>query len=295
MVTFYLKIAKDNLCGLCNQLYALTGCIDHFIFLRKNAKECETITIIIHTFLLQIGNHDVCPISEIIDLTLFNLFLSPYNIVLMDGYNYEPTLFKQSPQLYFGGSQNQSVFVCILQHIPFKKNFYECALISYKNLSLHTTAIKINLIHLRCENDVIDSYSHSLGIDRELYIKKVENKYITLIKKYIEKKDLTFVLSSNYNNSVIDFLKNDKYLFKTTPKYYQHREANAIVDLLFSRFCNSTFIGVYESSFSYSLMYRIFRYGSEQQEKSIIFMLNDIEKIESVFHKHTPVFQIQQG
>ena len=73
--TFYLKIAKTNSCGLCNQLYALTGCINYAI-LNKNIN-----IIVVDDFLKEINTHNYCSIREVLNLTILNKFLKNYNFV----------------------------------------------------------------------------------------------------------------------------------------------------------------------------------------------------------------------
>ena len=73
----YLKIAKDNSCGFCNQIYALVGCIDYSIRNKINI-------IIVDNFLKEINKNQYCPLSEIIDINKYNEYLKKYNLSIID-------------------------------------------------------------------------------------------------------------------------------------------------------------------------------------------------------------------
>ena len=68
---------------------------------------------------------------------------------------------------------------------------------------------------------------------------------------------MTIVLSGDFDNNVIKFLQNNNYNFITTPKLYQDRELNAIIDLEIGLLCNHTYIYTFESSFSYTLLHKL--------------------------------------
>ena len=349
--TFLLKIAKDPGCGLCNQLYALTGCIDHAIYY-KNIN-----IIIVDNFLKQINTIDYCPISEIVDMNAFNAYLLQYNIALIDRNYIHPTInsivyensqskkidithdicgkflrnsvlripitdilahdasmllvtyslggipitlryqmingklekevfldfnftdFRGSPQLYYGGSQNPKQFVSILQNMRFNVNFTSMVEALSSPFSNDT---KINVIHLRLEEDAIASFTLQTKITN--YKKVLEDKYIAMIKKYIEPQDLTIILSSEYNNQVIKFLDDENYNYIKTVNVTKYRELNGLIDLIIGEKCTNIMIGVYESSFSYTLMYRLFNNPSFDVYSVIIYM-NDLSKSEQIYHK----------
>lgn len=367
-----LKIAKNNTCGLCNQIYALTGCIDYSIFTKQYT------TIIVDEFLKEINTDNYCPISEIFDITEFNKFLKQYNILLVDKKNvnfeiisihygnenvkvditkdildkyycnnilfisnkihlnsikgdpienYEKNvyfkykiqdniienvypelggylkneiffnfqlssnMFTESPQLYFGGSRNPELFVNIIKNIKFKNYYFETT--KYLLEKPFLTNQKINFIHLRLEKDCINHFSKETRLTPEAFEFYLEHKYIETIQKYIQKTDMTIVISSDYNNGVVNYLKNNNYCFQTTKKPYKYRELNAITDLLLSEYCNNIFIGVYESSYSYTCMYRIFEKQSEAL--SVIITMNNLVKQPSIFTKKSSIYDIQHG
>jgi hypothetical protein len=97
--TFLLKIAKDPGCGLCNQLYALVGCIDHAIY-NKNMN-----IIIVDNFLKQINSNYYCPLSEILDMNAFNAYLLRYNIALIDRNYIHPAI----NSIVYHNSQNKKM------------------------------------------------------------------------------------------------------------------------------------------------------------------------------------------
>jgi len=323
---YFLKIAQDNGCGLCNQLYSLTGCIDHSNFY-KNYN-----VIVIDKFLREIETESYCPISDIIDLQKFNFFLQKYNVYLIDSYYLQleivsiklhdgidvtekiitkrnpsyfkyncldipdcdvtsnliiryklnkdspiftkmfkkgtracidfslmnnPNTFAKSPQLYLGGSQQRDVFFNILTNIPFQSKFVSHAYGILENIiNEHNSSSKLNVIHLRLEEDAIRVESNNARISPGIFKTTMEEKFIQMIKKYIDKNILTIILSPNFDNKVIEFLKINNYKFIRTEKTFL-REENALVDLLIGTYCTDTFIGVYESSFSYTLLHKI--------------------------------------
>jgi len=382
MLPFYfLKIAKDSGCGLCNQLYALSGCIDHAIYTKQYQ------IIIVDDFLKEIHTNNFIPLGEILDMSFFQHFLfETYKILLFDKNNFNiaidsvffieageknesieiktdncihentlfigkntlitdfiknhqnkngkinvhikmnniPILFSTivtngylerdicidtkkhlqkdiylpSPQLYFGGSSQPSVFVTLLQNIPFHNSFHQYnekamdkIIVNYK---LHSKQ-KINLIHLRLEEDAIMSFSNEKKMTKDVFKKKMEDKYIYLIKKYIDKEDFTIVIANDYDNSVVDFLQTHNYCCSFSKKMYPYRECNAIHDLLFYKYCNHIFIGVYESSFSYTVMYKLFMKENFPLIHSVIFKMNEVNKEETVFTKNSSVQHIRQG
>lgn len=354
--TFLLKIAKDPGCGLCNQLYALVGCIDHAIY-NKNMN-----IIIVDNFLKEINTNYYCPLSEILDMNAFNAYLLRYNIALIDRNYIHPAInsivyhnsqnkkmditydvcgkflnnnilrisiydtivredanmliityslggvpitlsnrmmngklekevlidfnfirFQESPQLYYGGSQNPPQFVNILQNLKFNINFTSMAEALSNPFRDNK---KINVIHLRLEEDAITSFTLQTKISN--YKKVLEDKYIHVIKKYIEPKDRTIILSGEYDNRVIQFLDEGDYNYIKTVNASKHREINGLIDLIIGEKCTNIMIGVYESSFSYTLMYRLFN-NPFFDVFSIIICMNDPSKKEQIYSKNTSI------
>jgi len=161
--------------------------------------------------------------------------------------------FVESPILYFGHSLNPKLFSDIFKNITIQEYF---------NSSFFPENVNLNVIHLRLEQDAIEHISKIEGKQESEKKKELEKKYIEMIEKYIgssdQERENVLVLTDDYNNAVVDFLSsNPKYNPILFDKKYKFRELNAIRDLLLSEKCNRCFIGVMESSFSYSIMFRI--------------------------------------
>jgi len=152
-------------------------------------------------------------------------------------------------------SKTYDTFLDILNHITYNKQFFD---ISKRLLSDINLTNKVNLIHLRLEDDGINHWAKMNKMSKANFKKKLENKYIQLIQEYIDKNNITILLSSSFNNKVIDFLNNNKYnYFISNKKYFEYRELNAVVDFIISKQCNNVFIGNFNlngnngSTFSY--------------------------------------------
>lgn len=116
---------------------------------------------------------------------------------------------------------------------------------------------KLNCIHLRVEDDCVYSLSRQHKITFNEMKDKLEKKYIKEIAENIDKNDMTLILSSNYNNNVIKFLEENNYKYLTTPKLSPFRDISAIYDFHIAGNCNNIYIGLYESTFSYLVLYKI--------------------------------------
>ena len=73
------------------------------------------------------------------------------------------------------------------------------------------------------------------------YAKYIENKYIDIIKKNINKTDMNIILCYSMNN-VIKYLQDNNYLYIIRNKILL-REEEAIIDMLCTKRCNNIFIG----------------------------------------------------
>ena len=149
---------------------------------------------------------------------------------------------------------NANMFENILVHIDYDNSLIEKSQNIFKNISENN---KINIIHLRLEDDAIEYWSKINNMTEQKFKTYIENKYIQIIKKYISNNDENIILSQSLSNKVIDFLIEKKYNYKISDKYFEDREKNAIVDLLISKKCNNIFIGNFNfknlngSTFSY--------------------------------------------
>ena len=186
-----------------------------------------------------------------------------------------------SPALYYGDSLHPFRFIRILQNIRFHSRFHTAHQITLQRMSLlSTTERKINVIHLRMEPDALDSFASYEGYSNDL-----GEKYIALIQKYIDPADLTIVISGEYpaDNPVLKFLSDAGFHHVCSVRAFREREMNAIHDLLFYKVCTGCFLGVYESSFSYTFVFKL--YSHSVDPTSVIFSLNDLTLPEKVFEK----------
>ena len=142
----------------------------------------------------------------------------------------------------------------ILKNITFNSDFILKSDLILKEININK---KINIIHLRLEDDGLLHWSTYNHMTYDEYKSYLEEKYINLIKKYISKTDENIILSSSLSNGVIDFLNNNNYNYRFIDKCFKDREKNAIIDLLVSKCCNNIFIGNFNihknrgSTFSY--------------------------------------------
>ena len=121
---------------------------------------------------------------------------------------------------------------------------------------------KINVIHLRLEEDAIPFWSSINGISCESYEDAIVKQYINSIQAHIDPHDsLSVILSMNTENKVTKWMTENKYEFVQMDKtMITGREVNAIVDLLISKKCNNVFIGninphnYHGSTFSYAIL-----------------------------------------
>jgi len=148
---------------------------------------------------------------------------------------------------------NKPMFDNILKNIVFLKK-WNVPEIEKTKISNYD---KINIIHLRLEYDAIQHWSKMNSMNESYFKKYIYIKYITIIRKYINKNDTTILVSQSVSNPVIDFLRENGYRYLINKKFFEDREKNAIVDFLISKNCNSIFIGNFNffnsngSTFSY--------------------------------------------
>lgn len=151
---------------------------------------------------------------------------------------------------------NRIMFDDILCNIHYNPIYQNISDKFFKNINSYENN-KINVLHLRLEDDAIKHWSKMNGMDELSYKNYIINKYIELIRTYVDKNDENIILSYFVDNEVIDFMKNNEYKYKFIEKNNEGREVNAIIDLLISTKCNNIFIGNYNakklngSSFSY--------------------------------------------
>jgi hypothetical protein len=263
--------------GLCNQLSFLINAI---LYASKNGINC----VVVDNFLKDNSNLSSCPYSEILELNEFNSFLQKYNVILKDICNatIDPSFIESEFLKIVPGVQtsvsdswiDSSKFFDIYNNIVFKPEFYNISnnLITEIKQKLGDD-VKINVIHLRIENDAIKHWARLSNINPDLFKKALEIKYIYLINKYINKDAFTIVMTYSKNNNVMKYLqKNGYYFFTKNNDLSIGRECNALKDLLLARKMNNFFIGAQESSFTYFIQ------NSTTFKKCILIDLNKIDK-----------------
>ena len=191
------------------------------------------------------------------------------DIVINHNFNFKNDTVFQPPLGYNDGSE---VFINILRNIVFHESLLKKANeYVFKNID---TTKNVNVIHLRLEDDAIACWSKENNYDDPTrYKTDVSNKYISLIDKYIEKNDTTVIICYDYNNSVVEYMEKNNYRMIKTPKLDSNRDVSAIIDMVIGQWCNRIYICVYESSFSFTLLTRIY---NKSNCKLLMFELNNL-------------------
>jgi hypothetical protein len=176
----------------------------------------------------------------------------------------------QNSKRYNDGTE---LFVYVLRNLKFHNNYVSLADEFVRgNIDLNE---KINCIHLRLEDDAITHWAKENKINKDDYKKILENKYINTIKKFIDKKDTTIILSHNYQNDVIDYLTTNGYNYVLTPKMNTFRDISAIIDMHIGQYCNGVYISVFESSYSFALLTRIY---NKKNYKMVLLEFNNLSQ-----------------
>jgi hypothetical protein len=182
--------------------------------------------------------------------------------------------FNNDTQFYspLGYNDGSTVFVDILRNLVFHESLLKIAN-EYVSKNIDITK-PVNVIHLRLEDDAIAVWSQQNNYnDPTRYKTDVSNKYISLIDKYIDKNDTTVIICYDYDNAVVEYMEKNNYIYIKTPKLDNNRDVSAIIDMLIGQYCNKKYICVYESSFSFTLLTRIY---NKTNYKLIMFELNDL-------------------
>jgi hypothetical protein len=142
----------------------------------------------------------------------------------------------------------------IFRNLVFCNPFLDRSARFIKNMNIIQEDCKIDVIHLRLENDAIIFWSNQNKISTEEFKNRIVRKYIELIKNNIEKSSKIMILTYNIFNPVVRFLKENGYDYYFCVKDYNgNREESAIVDLLNSKACNNVFIGADGSTFTHTI------------------------------------------
>lgn len=178
---------------------------------------------------------------------------------------------------------DRKMFDDVLLNIHYNLKFIEISesifhsICCKNNISSNKTN-NINVLHIRVEEDAINHWHSFNKMSKNKFKYLLEEKYIDIIKKHVNKNtDTNIILSSSLSNGVIDFLKENNYRYMLTPKFFEDREKNAIVDFLISKNCNNLFIANFNftqlngSTFSY--------YIAKTLSHNIKKMCIDLDKI----------------
>ena len=189
------------------------------------------------------------------------------------------TLFKEL-------QENREIVEEIVSNIQFQKTYVDYSEGFIQSLNIPQDA-KINVMHIRNEDDAIEFWGRINGFDDLNSFKDVlEDKYIQMIDKYIDVDSYNIVLSANTNNRVVDHLQsktNTSCIF-TDKSRYNGREVNAMIDMIIAQNCNNIFIGgvnpeTYHGSTYSGMLYSIFK---NKHIKNILIDLDNIHRDEFV-------------
>jgi hypothetical protein len=268
--------------------------------------------IVIDNFLVDYQMNLYTQISKIINIHNLNIFLqNTYNISIYDRYNVPKNQLSiisqkqlqetkqnkglismninknKSPFTYkfkWIDELDKDMFDNILSRITFLPFYHSLATKFLQTKNINITE-KINVLHLRLENDAVMYWSKMNKMAPLVFQHIIEEKYIGLIKKYIDKNEINIILSYSTSNKVIKFLKENDYKYFFTDKLNVGREINASIDLNIGNFCNHLFIGNFNlenvngSSLSYFLINKY-----KKENRNIKFVLIDLDRIQDKEH-----------
>lgn len=165
------------------------------------------------------------------------------------------TLERNSKTSIKDAKRDKFMFNHFMKNICFVDKFHEISDTFCQNLSE-----KINVIHLRIEDDALQFWANINRIQKDLYKNVLIQKYIRNIQNHIPIDSTTIILSMDTDNDVTRFMRENGYKYTHMDKtLLDGREVNAIIDLLISEHCNGVFIGninpnnYHGSTFSYAI------------------------------------------
>ena len=266
--TYYVDICPHMNMGLSNQLYLLINGIVRSIQEKKKI-------LLVGDFLLQSANvsskgsnpnlkYLMNPqayhadskqrVSEILALDMMNRYFSEkHNLHIVDYIDYVGKYMnvpKVSAEVTSCGDVVHSILgKQVLRNIKFNINLVKQPFALMKRL-ISNNSTKINVIHLRVEEDALTHWGNVNKMPKQLFLHKMVRKYIAMIDHHIKKTDVTFVLCGDLKNAVIKYMKKTGHNCHMLNKTSSHREINAIMDMVIGRMCNNVFIGAGGSTFT---------------------------------------------
>ncbi|ARF12331.1 hypothetical protein Klosneuvirus_5_1, partial [Klosneuvirus KNV1] len=145
---------------------------------------------------------------------------------------------------------------------------------------------KINVIHLRVEDDAIKHWSKMNKLSYDEFKEQICNKYIKLIIKYFDKDNHIIVLTYNIDNPVIKYMYDNGYKYSFVNKQNKMgRELNAAIDINVSRACNGTFIGCanIENNSGSTFSFYVHLLAKKNNAKTVMFDIDHINEPEKVY------------
>jgi len=145
---------------------------------------------------------------------------------------------------------------------------------------------KINMIHLRVEDDALKHWSIMNKTSYEDFKEKICKKYINLIIRYFDKQDHIVVLTYDIDNPVIKYMYDNGYKYSfVNKKNGLGRELNAAIDINVSRSCNGVFIGCanLENNSGSTFSFYVHLLAKKNNAKSVMFDIDHINDPEKVY------------
>ena len=161
-------------------------------------------------------------------------------------------------QFHWINHTNNRMFNEFTEYIRFHSSYVRAATTFLS--SIQDVAERLNVIHVRNEDDGIKHWSKQNRMSPEDYKRALESKYIALIEQHVPKDEPLVLLTYDTESSIIKYLNVNNYKYAITSKTLEGREQNAIVDLLIGSRATGVFIGNFNteklrgSSFSYTIL-----------------------------------------
>ena len=154
---------------------------------------------------------------------------------------------------------NEESFRKIIPKLRFHKKYYDLCEKIYENVL--SGKEKINVMHLRIEDDAIIHWSKQNKLNEKEFEKLLHDKYHSAVYNNIPKCESILILSYIKNSHpFLDKLRKDYDLILIDKQQYidtTDREISALIDLILSTYCTGIFIGNHNhelkrgSTFSY--------------------------------------------
>lgn len=218
--------------------------------------------LMVGSFRLKIFSDYFCNFEKIFYTSVMNEYLrDKYNVGLIDITNSKYKGKQKKFELYvLNFSLNDSIKLVntkigkdILNHILFTPDIVSVPMKFLTNIIGDQIYEKVNIIHLRLENDAIHHWSLANERSPSQFRKDLAEKYIQLIEKFLPKNEHLFVLGNDISNPVIEYLQSKQYSYHHLKKISKYSEVNSIMNLILGKMCNGIFIGARGTAFTHVL------------------------------------------